>query len=171
MAPSMRPWRLMRSRRRLPESIMSFRTAALAALACLAVAACAGRATRQPNAVPIRWTGSLTPQSTSTITGSANVTRGDSAAQMKVAISILGAAAGDLHPWHLHAGRCGDDGPIVGPAAAYPALNVDAKGYASALTILPLEVPRDGNYSVSVHLSPTELGTVVACTNLATSGM
>ena len=136
----------------------------------LALAACAGR---QPDSVPSplagpRWAAVLLPLGT-TIDGSAAVSPASNNQTMAVA-SITGARAGAEHPWHIHQGRCGSNGPIVGPMTAYPPFRVRADGTAQAAASLPMPTPASGNYYVNVHLSAAEMGTIVACGNLERTG-
>ena len=82
-------------------------------------------------------------------------------------ISITGARTGSVHPWHVHEGRCGDNGPIVGPATAYPNLTVGENGRSSAQAHLAnIELNEAASYYVNVHASPANLGTIVSCGNL-----
>lgn len=87
-----------------------------------------------------------------------------------VSVSFAGgspmAGMTHVHPWHIHAGRCGSGGPIVGDPAAYPALRpgTDGNGTASATVNVPLTMGQD--YYVNIHASPSELGTIVACGQL-----
>ena len=82
-------------------------------------------------------------------------------------VSITNAAPKGVHPWHVYEGSCGDDGAVVGTASAYPPLNVDNDGHASASATLPLELPTSGAYHVVVNASAANMQTVVACGNLA----
>lgn len=91
--------------------------------------------------------------------------QGDAASLVTVTIS--NATSGGLHPWHIHRGRCGDNGPIVGDASAYKPLAVDNKGNSSASARLNIPLPRDGNYFVNVHALATNMGTIISCGNLA----
>jgi hypothetical protein len=84
-----------------------------------------------------------------------------------VTVYISNAAAGGMHPWHVHRGRCGDNGPVVGDAAAYKPLAVDDKGNASATARLNVPLPPDGNYYVNVHALASNMGTIISCGNLA----
>jgi hypothetical protein len=79
-------------------------------------------------------------------------------------VSLNGALAGGSHPWHIHEGMCGDNGPIVGPADAYPLLRPGSDGRASAQASLTgLQLNEAKNYYVNVHASPSDLGTIIAC--------
>lgn len=91
----------------------------------------------------------------------------DGDATSVVTTTISNATAGGQHPWHIHRGRCGDNGPVVGDASAYKPLAVDAKGNASATARLNVPLPADGNYYVNVHALATNMGTIISCGNLA----
>ena len=153
-----------------------FALAALALGASLTATACASRQVEVVNTdsaaasavssmSSMTMTATLTPMGGATVAGTATASHGD-AAEFRSTVSITGATASATHPWHVHSGRCGDNGPIVGPASAYPPLQVDANGAATANATVPVAMP-SGPLYVNVHLSPTELGTIVACGNLA----
>ncbi len=82
-------------------------------------------------------------------------------------IAISNAAPSGVHPWHVYQGQCGDNGAVVGSATAYPPLNVNAAGTATAMASLPLELPTSGAYYVAVNASAANMQTVLACGNLA----
>lgn len=82
-------------------------------------------------------------------------------------IDISNASPGGQHPWHVHRGRCGSNGSIVGDASDYPLLKVDGDGKAGAEAHLDLPLPTYGDYFVNVHASQNNLQTVIACANLA----
>ena len=111
-------------------------------------------------------TAQLASQGGSTITGSATATHGDDANSFRVRTTIGGGTPNATYPWHVHAGRCGDNGPVVGPASAYPLLQADANGAATVNASVPVAMPTGPLY-VNVHASPTQMGTIVACGNLA----
>jgi hypothetical protein len=83
-----------------------------------------------------------------------------------VTISIEGAAHHAQHPWHVHRGVCGDNGPIVGSATDYPVLGVSMEGKASANATIGTSLNERESYYVNIHKSPTELGTIVGCGKL-----
>lgn len=116
------------------------------------------------------WRGSLfTPAALAgamQVRGTARWARDGDAASIST-MSISNAAPGGLHPWHVHQGRCGDNGPIVGDAAAYKPLAVDAKGNASSTARLNVALPATGDYYVDVHALATNMGTIISCGNLA----
>jgi hypothetical protein len=84
-----------------------------------------------------------------------------------VTVTVSNATPGGIHPWHVHRGRCGDNGPIVGDAAAYKPLAVDGNGNASSTARLNVTLPDSGNYYVNVHALATNMGTIISCGNLA----
>ncbi len=118
-----------------------------------------------------RWHGTLTtpPDMAGALNIKGTTTMGpaSNANSTIVHISITNAPPGGTHPWHVHKGRCGDNGDIVGSASAYPLLKVDGDGTASATTTLSVRPPTDGDYYVAVDASPTNLQSVIACGNLA----
>jgi hypothetical protein len=91
----------------------------------------------------------------------------DGTAASTVTISLSNATAGGVHPWHIHAGHCGENGAIVGSTAAYTPLAVNDKGNASSNAHLAMSLPSSGDYYVNVHASVTNLGTIISCGNLA----
>jgi hypothetical protein len=80
-----------------------------------------------------------------------------------VTIEVEGGTAGATYPWHVHAGRCGSNGPIVGSASDYPALMIDADGSERAVATIGLQLNDDTEYFVNVHQSPQQLDVIVAC--------
>lgn len=66
------------------------------------------------------------------------------------------------HPAHVHTGTCGD----IDPEPEFPLTNVDADGRSDTVLEVPLEILPDGEYVVDIHLSPTELGTLIACAEI-----
>lgn len=111
-----------------------------------------------------QWSGILAPQAGGTVKGNASATvNGDGTSAMA---SINGAAAGEVHPWHIHLGQCGDNGAVVGAGSAYPVLSVGADGSATASAKLAVALNPSTKYYVNIHKSPTEMGTIVSCGNL-----
>jgi len=123
-----------------------------------------------PAAQSMQWTATIAPQSGTNLSGSATVASGATGEQTRATVTLTGGEAGAVHPWHIHSGRCGDNGPIVGPAAEYTPLTVGADGSATVTDDLPFATPTSGSYYVNVHRSATEMGTIVACGNLTMGG-
>ena len=84
-----------------------------------------------------------------------------------VSLVLENATAGGVHPWQVHQGQCGADEGVLGPADAYPPIEVGDDGHASASATLPLRIPATGRYFVSVQASSANPTLVVACGNLA----
>lgn len=87
-------------------------------------------------------------------------------AQTIASVAIEGAAAGAVLPWHIHFGTCDDDQGIVGGAAAYPPLVIDATGTATASANVGVALQAGADYFVNVHAAPDNLSTIVACGEL-----
>lgn len=83
-----------------------------------------------------------------------------------ITVRLEGATPGARHPWHVHSGDCGSGGPIVGDASEYPHLRPDAQGTDRETADIGVALDDDGDYYVNVHLSPENLGTIVACGEL-----
>lgn len=115
------------------------------------------------------WNASLSGQAGfESVSGSASAVTEHS--QTTVTITISGAPAGGIHPWHIHSGSCATDGPVVGPMDAYPNLQIDGTGSAGASATIDLALAPDAPYFVNVHNSPQDLATIVACGNLTRQG-
>jgi hypothetical protein len=80
---------------------------------------------------------------------------------------IQNAVPGGEHPWHVHMGQCGSDRGIFGAASAYEPLRVGSDGSAEERAELQVPVPATGQYFINVHASRNNMGTIVACGNLA----
>jgi hypothetical protein len=85
----------------------------------------------------------------------------------KAVIHVSNATPGGVHPWSIRTGLCGNENPVFGDASAYPNLKVDKDGTAQTSANLSAPFPTSGDYSLEVRASPTNMGTVIACGNLA----
>jgi hypothetical protein len=121
-----------------------------------------------PAGASVPWRATLQPMNGSNITGSATVTPASTSA-MTATVNISGATAGDVHPWHVHNGTCATGGGVVGPGSAYTPLTVAAGGSASSTASIPAVLDATQKYHVNIHKSPTDMGTIVACGDLAPS--
>jgi hypothetical protein len=110
------------------------------------------------------WAATLTPRNSSNVRGTAGVQSAVVAAGVK--ISISGATPGASHPWHVHTGTCANSGGIVGSANSYPVLTVDTDGKASATATIGTSLSEGTAYSVNVHRSAADMGTIIACGEL-----
>jgi len=109
------------------------------------------------------WKAVLKPGAGSNITGTAEFEGKDKDKASEAEISIKGATAGAELPWHVHSGKCGTGGPVVGAATAYKPLKVKENGEAKEEAKLDMPTPSSGDYSVNVHKSAAEMKTIVAC--------
>ena len=112
-----------------------------------------------------RWTTNLAGQgSYSAVTGSAtaDVVEGATTAT----ITLQGGQANAEHPWHIHEGTCSTGGPIVGSPSDYPPLQVGSEGRAQGGAKVNARLDEAKEYHVNVHLSRSEMGTIVACGQL-----
>jgi hypothetical protein len=118
-----------------------------------------------------RWHGTLTSPSNLAgavqMTGSISMAPGSSAGNTNVALLLANASPGGMHPWQLHRGQCGMDDGVFGSTSDYKTLKVDESGRATASATVPVVMPIDGRYFVSVGASEANSGTIVACGNLA----
>jgi hypothetical protein len=145
-------------------------------LSMLWLASCGGRRAVELNpdaqSVTTRWNGTL---STPPELGGVSDVRGQAwmagdpkdPGQTRAHVDISNAVPGGRHPWHVHRGQCGSDQGVFGPADAYKALEVADNGRASETAVLPVALPKTGSYFVNVHASARNMGTIVACGNLA----
>jgi hypothetical protein len=85
----------------------------------------------------------------------------------KAVIHVSNATPGGVHPWSVRMGHCGTENPVFGDPSAYPNLKVDKDGTAQNSATLSVPFPTSGEYSIEVRASPSNMGTVIACGNLA----
>jgi hypothetical protein len=145
-------------------------------VAALVLESCGGRQPVElnPDAQPVatRWNAVLsTPPELAGIVevhGSAWMgTDAKDLSQTRAHVEISNAVPGAKHPWHVHRGQCGSDQGIFGPADKYEPLKVEGDGKAVSTAVLPVPLPKTGNYSVNVHASAKNMKSIVACGNLA----
>jgi hypothetical protein len=151
-------------------------TAASLFLFAIAGASCGGRRAVEidPQSQPVaaRWNGTLsTPPGLSGVTdirGSAWMGADEkNQDRTRAHVDVVNAVPGGVHPWHIHRGQCGSDQGIFGPADAYKPFRVGDNGRASSDAALPVPTPKTGDFFVNVHASARNMGTIVACGNLA----
>ncbi|HEX3273594.1 MAG TPA: hypothetical protein VHR43_01960 [Gemmatimonadales bacterium] len=144
-----------------------------AILIAAGLAGCGGHSVKiDPNAQPVatRWNALLTTPAG--LAGALQIRGmgwmgGKDESKVEAHVEITNASPGGRHPWHVHLGQCGTDRGILGDAKAYPILKVGGDGKADADAELDVPLPLQGQYFVNVHASPTNMGTIVACGNLA----
>lgn len=112
-----------------------------------------------------QWRGLLEPQGAftvrGTVTGSSFPT--DST---RVAVFIAGGTPGAVYPWHVHTGKCGSNGPVLGNAGLYVPIRVQGNGTGVSDGMVTVRLTSGNNYYVNVHRSATDMGTIVTCGNL-----
>lgn len=141
----------------------------------LLVTGCGGRRAVELNpdqaVVGSRWNAILATPAGLTgvvqVQGTAWMGTGSAPGQTIASVTIRNAAPGGKHPWHVHRGHCGNDQGIFGPADAYGELEVGGDGTASETATIPMPLPDAGEFMVNVHASRENMGTIVACGNLA----
>ena len=126
--------------------------------------------TRDAN-INSRWHGTLTSPSNLAgavqMTGSVSMSPGSNTGNTNVYLDLANASPGGMHPWQLHRGQCGTDDGVFGTTSDYKTLKVDENGRASGSATVPIVMPSDGRYFVSVGASEANASTIVACGNLA----
>ena len=124
--------------------------------------------------IPGAWSGDIQSLGAEGHSGFATVTLMPDG-ETRANVTLRGGSAGGRHPRHIHAGLCpsgdGDSsavGPEVGDPAAYPALEPNDAGNASATAVLAVPLDADAEYHVDVHQSGDD-PTVVGCGDLQKS--
>lgn len=80
-----------------------------------------------------------------------------------VTVNLTGGTPGQTHPWHVHEGKCGTGGPIVGDPSAYPPITIGADGNATATASVQKTLNEALDYHVNFHASAAEMATIIAC--------
>jgi hypothetical protein len=106
----------------------------------------------------------LSPTTGNQVTGDARAVA--AVGSTAVTVDISNAAAGASHPWHVHQGECGTNGPVVGAGTDYPPLVVGTDGRARAVATIGVQLSDQVPYFVNVHLSRQAMGTIVSCGRL-----
>ena len=116
-------------------------------------------------ATPTQLAGAVQVKGTGWMTGD----KGDTT-KTRAFVAIQNAVPGGEHPWHVHLGQCGNDRGIFGAVGAYQPLRVGSDGQAQESAVLQVPVPVAGQYFINVHASRNNMGTIIACGNLAPPG-
>ena len=108
----------------------------------------------------------LLARTTPAITGTAVIEPADEPGQMVVTVSLQTSPSNaGVHAWRVVRGSCGvSSGTVVGSAAYYPVIRVEANGMGEGRATIPL-VDQPGTLSVRILASPTN-STLVACGDL-----
>lgn len=114
-----------------------------------------------------RWSAELAPPNGALGPhGSVVLERGKTPNHTRVRVVISGDTPGALRPWHLHAGICGEQAPIVGPEQSYAKIRINARGNGVAVIDLPIPFPEAGTLFVNVHESMKRMDHIVTCGQL-----
>ena len=79
-----------------------------------------------------------------------------------VTVNLRGGTPGQTHPWHVHEGKCGSGGPIVGNPSEYPPITIGAAGNATSTSKLQMNLNEALVYHVNFDASATEMATIIA---------
>ncbi len=79
-----------------------------------------------------------------------------------VAISLAGTQAGNTYPAHLHIGNCGSGGGISVSLESV----VGETGLGITVTDVPYTTLFSEDYYLNIHASQTDMGTILACTEI-----
>lgn len=137
----------------------------------LAFAGCASGGETDSRPIVAAWTADVEAMGAEGHSGFATVTVMPDGST-RANITLRGGSAGGHHPWGIREGQCtgGDSEPApagaeVGPADAYPPLEPNDQGNASATAVLNLPLDPDSEYHVDVYQSADD-PQVVGCGNL-----
>lgn len=151
---------------------MVHRRVLIAGLLLTSMTAC-GRGKSSPAAAPapltvaaavpnVRLVATLQPFN-SPVSGEARLTPGRTAGEMQAAVKISNSVVGLEHRWQIRRGDCGTAvGNDVAPSSSNTLLRVNADGTASITATLPVALPVDGQYHLSILRSRSD-DTVIAC--------
>ena len=146
------------------------RAAAAAAAAAVLLAACAaGRPAveREGDAAGERRVARLLARTTPAVDGTATLGPADEPGQMVVRVTLRTSPSNaGVHAWRLVRGSCGvSSGTIVGSAAHYPVVRIEATGTGESVATVPLRPDEPGTLSVRILASPTN-PRLIACGDL-----
>ena len=102
------------------------------------------------------WNATLTSEGGATLHGTVTVLTllgegRDAVPRSRVTVWVAGSRNGASHPWHIHRGVCGSDGPVVGPASSYPPVPIAGAGEAQLTTELPFVLSERERYFAHIH--------------------
>jgi hypothetical protein len=106
----------------------------------------------------------------STLVGSALVSERVGDTSFVADIDMRNDLPGSVRPWHVHFGTCATGGAIVGDPASYAPLVFDGNGAASATARVAFVLDPAIPYHINLHLSPSQLDTLIACGDLIPRG-
>lgn len=87
----------------------------------------------------------------------------------RITVNVTGSSAGETHPMHIHQNSASEGGPIaisLTPVNGSTGTSVTEVTEMDNGTAITYEQLLDFDGYINVHLSPTELGTIVAQGNI-----
>ena len=112
------------------------------------------------------WTARLEGRDGRKVRGTASARPSADGKGTDVTVSLEGDTPGATRPWHVHSGRCGQSGGVVGGGRAYTPMSIDAKGNGQASATVPVPLADTSHYYVNIHDAATAMGIIVACGDL-----
>jgi hypothetical protein len=100
------------------------------------------------------------------ISGDAGMIWTEGDAEVQVGLSITGDEPGSVRPWFLRLNTCAEGGDVLGFEGNYPQLVIDNLGQGAAEATIQGAIDLSAPLHVSVHLSESDLETVIACADL-----
>lgn len=85
----------------------------------------------------------------------------------EVSLRVAGHDASGPHPWHVHEGKCGSGGAIVGNMNDYSPLTFGNDRMAQSSAKLDVRLDESKDYHVNIHRSSGDMATIIACGNYA----
>jgi hypothetical protein len=86
--------------------------------------------------------------------------------QTQIGIGVRGALEGTRFGWAVRNGSCSGTGDGIGPASAFPSIEVNEDGDGAAETTLFRRIAIEDVYAAEVFAEPAGTGVVLACADL-----
>jgi hypothetical protein len=108
----------------------------------------------------------INPTNNGTVTGFATMSASQGGNSTVINMTLGGPRG--TYIWHIHEGKCGNTGVLMGDKSNYPPVQVGDSGQVMFRTNLNFTPPAGGTYSIEVHQGsdPASEGKVVACGTL-----
>jgi hypothetical protein len=129
----------------------------------LIVGACSG-ITDPPEIVTVESTLEVADGASESITGSVAMVIGER--QTQIGIGVEGGTEDAVLGWVVRNGSCSTTGERLGPASAFPSIEIDTNGAGDAQTVLFRRISPAGPYAAEVSANPDGTGSIHACADL-----
>ena len=114
------------------------------------------------------WEATLSPILPSVVSGNAAAVA--QFGRTEASVEIRQGEPGTFYGWRINAGTCDGEGALQGGIAAYPLMEADETGIASADALLSTVLRSGGSYAARVYLPLSGGGQeILACGNLQES--